>query len=572
MAMLLSSLTLVPINHGSTSSIMIGYAYKSSEDNNHNEGSNNNNNKMKNRSSVNGVHDKGIVGSDLGIDRKQIRRLLQLIQIQIVQTSGQDKATQTINLINSIINLNPNGPLAQSLLYLAKQLAIGNVNSVIEAAIQVAAHVADGGEDIEEIIKQAAAYSQEVLPSQSSPTSSSSSQIPTLQYTNQLIPRIFLVNPITIATTKQSIMAHNNIILQDSLDKLLKEANKYLSQTPSSVVDKTQLPPSGNKHDYLSLSKYWWPDPSKPNGLPYIYHDGRVNPEYYSIPDKANLEHMIDRVKILSLSYFFTGNEQYASKAAEFIRIWFLNSNTYMNPNLDFAQIRKGYSDVNPGGIIDAHNLPEVIDSIGLIQNSPLWTGQDQSGIIGWFEQYLDWLLNSDAGKDQAEHVNNHGTWYNQQIVSIALFLNKTDMARNIIQDYTQKRLEQQIAKDGSQPQEIKRTLGVSYSIFNLVGVFRLAHMAEYVGLDLWNYKTSKGVGLRNALDYLIPYLLDNKDWPYKQIRPLATDDFEDAVDLLYQAAIRYNNGSYIQSYNSIIQEKNISSSIDDNLLYGMTS
>src|ERR687886_2772369 len=105
----------------------------------------NNDNKVKNRSLINDISDQVI---DTRSNKESIQNILQLIQIQIAQTSGQDKATKTINLINSIINLNPNGPLAQSLLYLSKQQAIGNINSVIEAAIQVAAHVASGGEDI----------------------------------------------------------------------------------------------------------------------------------------------------------------------------------------------------------------------------------------------------------------------------------------------------------------------------------------------------------------------------------------------------------------------------------------
>ena len=56
-------------------------------------------------------------------------------------------------------------------------------------------------------------------------------------------------------------------------------ANVALTEGPFSVMDKKRVPPSGDKHDYLSMGPYWWPDPSKPNGLPYIRRDGEVNPE-----------------------------------------------------------------------------------------------------------------------------------------------------------------------------------------------------------------------------------------------------------------------------------------------------
>src|SRR5919206_4548705 len=129
----------------------------------------NNNKKVMNKSLINDISDQVI---NTPSNKEGIQNILQLIQIQIAQTSGQDKATKTIDLINSIINLNPNGPLSQSLLYLSKQQAIGNINSVIEAAIQVAAHVASGGGDIEEIIKKTASQTQQVLSSESSSSTS----------------------------------------------------------------------------------------------------------------------------------------------------------------------------------------------------------------------------------------------------------------------------------------------------------------------------------------------------------------------------------------------------------------
>ena len=49
-----------------------------------------------------------------------------------------------------------------------------------------------------------------------------------------------------------------------------------LSDGPWSVMDKQHVPPSGDKHDYMSLGPYWWPDPDKPDGLPYIRRDGEV--------------------------------------------------------------------------------------------------------------------------------------------------------------------------------------------------------------------------------------------------------------------------------------------------------
>ena len=54
---------------------------------------------------------------------------------------------------------------------------------------------------------------------------------------------------------------------------------------PPSVMDKGVTPPSGDKHDYMSQAPYWWPDPTKPDGSPYIRKDGERNPEIDKITD-----------------------------------------------------------------------------------------------------------------------------------------------------------------------------------------------------------------------------------------------------------------------------------------------
>ncbi len=195
-------------------------------------------------------------------------------------------------------------------------------------------------------------------------------------------------------------------------------------------------------------------------------------------------------------------------------------------------------------------NLPEVIDAIGLIQNSSAWTKQDQLGVEIWFSKYLDWLLNSDQGKEEAQKIDNHGTYYDVQASSIALFLNKTNIARSILQKNRDELISVKIQPDGRQPFELRRTNSLDYSIFNLLGLFKLASIGQHIGIDLWNYKTPQGAGLQTALDYLLPYVLKKQPWPYSQIVPV---DIKRLANLLCQAAVHYeNNESYKEAYESM--------------------
>jgi hypothetical protein len=374
-------------------------------------------------------------------------------------------------------------------------------------------------------------------------------------------PRTISLDPSLLASAKLGL--NNNPILKASLKQLVLQANSFLSKSPRSVIDKTQMPASGDKHDYLSLSAYDWPDPTKPDGLPYILHDGIVNPEANSTHfDKQNLDDLMHRVKILSLAYYFTDNTQYASKAEKLLRVWFLDNSTSMNPNLEYAGMEPGKNNGSWSGVMDANNLPDVIDAIGLIQHSPVWTKQDQHGMVIWFSKYLNWLLSSDAGKKQVQPKNNHETWYDVQISSIALFLNRTEFAKGILQNSLHKLISVQIKSDGRQPFELKRTKSWDYSLFNLQGLFKLASIGQHVGLDVWNYTNPQGAGLLTALDYLLPYL-NNHSWPYPQIGQISTKNL---VDLVCQANVHYkNNQTYLmQAYKSISSE----GSDIDNLIY----
>ena len=125
--------------------------------------------------------------------------------------------------------------------------------------------------------------------------------------------------------------------------KLMNEADKALKNKPVSVMDKTMVAGSGDKHDYVSMGPYWWPDPTKPDGLPYIRKDGVRNPNATS--DCTNIGKTINDISTLGIAYYFSGNEKYAAKAAELIRVWFLNPETRMNPNMNYAQMIPGHNE-----------------------------------------------------------------------------------------------------------------------------------------------------------------------------------------------------------------------------------
>ncbi len=292
----------------------------------------------------------------------------------------------------------------------------------------------------------------------------------------------------------------------------------------------------------MSQAPYFWPDPTKSNGLPYIRRDGERNPEINKYRNHGDMSRMVNAVDMLTLAYYFTGKEQYAAKATELLRAWFLNPETKMNPNLQYAQAIPGISKGRGIGLIETASLPKIVDAIGLMQGSPSWTEADQHGMEEWLGQFLTWMLESHNGRDESAARNNHGTMYDLQTVSLAYFLGQQDLAKSILQRVGPKRIAVQIQPDGRQPLELARTKAWGYSLSNLNGLLSLARLAENADLDLWNFETADGRSIRQAIDFLLPYAAGEKKWDYQQLGGWSGRGM---LSILQRAAIKYHDDRY---------------------------
>lgn len=330
-------------------------------------------------------------------------------------------------------------------------------------------------------------------------------------------PRVFCADPQTLVTVKASLAA-NNSPYQPALRRLLAEADRDLNTKPPSVMDKTALPPSGDKHDYLSQAPYFWKDTNSPDGA-YVRHDGRRNPEANADSDAGRLVKVCSNAHTLALAFYFTGDEKYAAKAAALIRVFFLNPATRMNPNLNFGQGIPGQVTGRPEGLISARSLVDLADGMGLLAGSKSWTSDDQQGMATWVGQYFDWLTTSKIGRGESAASNNHGTFCDVQAVALALFIGKTDAAKQIVTTAQMKRIASQVQPDGRLPRELARTLSFNYSVFDLQAFVDLASLGDKAGVDLWHFQTEDGRSLLKALEFMAPYADPAKKWPYQQIK-----------------------------------------------------
>ena len=337
----------------------------------------------------------------------------------------------------------------------------------------------------------------------------------------------------------------------DLKNRIVKQADKLLPEQPGSVMMKSIIPPSGNKHDYMSMAPYFWPDSTKPGGVPYMRKDGERNPETYLISDHKQVDKLVKAVQYCSLAYNLTGDEKYAEKAASFLQTWFIDTATKMNPNLQYAQFIKGVNNGRGAGLIDVRGFADIVNSVGLLKESKSWTNEDNDQLKTWVRTYLAWMLESKNGKAEQKAKNNHGIWYDQQIVAFQLYLNDTAAARKYM-NTTLNRIAQQIEPDGKMPAELVRTAALSYNTFCLEAWFRTASFADNAGVDIWHYTTADGRSIRKALDWLLPYAMGEKKWEYKQIHNYTKSNL---YYLLLQAASHYNNPAYSTAAQKIKME-----------------
>ncbi|WP_416479223.1 MULTISPECIES: alginate lyase family protein [Streptomyces] len=328
--------------------------------------------------------------------------------------------------------------------------------------------------------------------------------------------------------------------LRSAVRQLTLRADRWLGQGPWTVVDKPRPAPGGDVHDYLSQAPYWWPSRTptgdNPWGCPYVQRDGERNPEVDTGTDRQDLEKVFDSSYDLALAWYYTGERQYARKAADVLRTWFLSPATRMNPDLDHAQFIPCKYDGRAIGIIDfSQSYTSVLDAVALLETgAPEWTRADRKAMGEWNGDFLGWLRDSDFGQQEAAAANNHGTFYDMLVAGLAYATGDRELARRTVREAAAKRVDAQIAADGSQPLELARTRSWHYSTFDLVAYTRLAAIGENVGADLWAHRGPQGQSLFAAVRYLLPAATGRQAWPHPELefqRFAASDVVHAAAD-----------------------------------------
>ncbi|MDW7694281.1 alginate lyase family protein [Flammeovirgaceae bacterium SG7u.111] len=337
-------------------------------------------------------------------------------------------------------------------------------------------------------------------------------------------------------------------------DQLLKEAEANLSAQIITVTDSFCERSAGSPNDFYSEGDYWWPDPENPDSA-YIRRDGMTNPENFTL----HREWMVRFSKIagsLASAYVITGDEKYLNALIPHLEAWFMNPTTKMKANLMFGQAIKGRVTGRGIGIIDTIHLIEVAKAVQLLQRSELGKTTDLSGVVKWFEEYLQWMTTHEYGLAERDNGNNHSSTWALQVAAFADLTQNEELKEYTREMYKTMLLPQQMNSLGGFPLELKRTKPYNYSLFNLDALATTCFILSTPEENLFEYSTPDGRSLALGMEFMYPFIADKSGWTYEP-DVLYWDEWPVKHPSLLFAGIKLGKPSYLALFDQLTFETN---------------
>ncbi|KAJ7062111.1 chondroitin AC/alginate lyase [Mycena amicta] len=306
-------------------------------------------------------------------------------------------------------------------------------------------------------------------------------------------------------------------------DTVVAWAEEMNSHGPWSVTFKPVVAPSGDKHDYMSWAPYQWPDCSHVGNktalsaaqvrttCPYVFRDGQVNPDRTIPDDFQSFFNLSDAVLYNALAFSFQNESSsvYSQNIVKYIKTWFLDNSTFMNPRLTFGQMNLGPNGQTGEytGILDLRMFAKIASGVLILRKrgSSDWTTDIDSGFVAWCKEYIGWLQTAPIAKQAAASKNNHGTYFVNQLMSLMILVGDNAGATALGRNYFGSTYKGQIAPNGDQPMEASRSRPFHYRNFNIAGAITNARLLKYVDptSNDWN-TTSNGATIQTAVDFVM--------------------------------------------------------------------
>jgi hypothetical protein len=248
----------------------------------------------------------------------------------------------------------------------------------------------------------------------------------------------------------------------------------------------------------------------------------------------------------LTSAYLITKEKKYADVVLDHCKAWFISDSTKMNPHFLYAQAIKGRHTGRGIGIIDGIHFMEVVQSLMVLEKYGLINQNDLEAYKKWFSEFVSWLTTHQYGKDEMVHPNNHGTCWNMQVGLYAVFTKNDSVLTFCRENYKNTLLPNQMADDGSFPQETARTKPYGYSLFNLDAMVMNCLILSDDTENLWDFSTKDGKSIQSGIEFMKPYVEDKNAWPFEP-DVMYWDNWPVAHPSFLFGAIQFNRPDYFE-------------------------
>lgn len=358
-----------------------------------------------------------------------------------------------------------------------------------------------------------------------------------------------------VTSNAQNLEKYSGIdIVKIDSARIIKSANAYLKQELIPLTNYVCKRSLGTKNDFYSEGDYWWPDSTNPSG-PYVRRDGLTNPENF-VSHRIAMRNMSIQVAALTAAYKITKEKKYAEQAIKHLRTWFINPETRMNPNMNFAQAIKGICAGRGVGLIDGIHLVEPARCVTILEQTNGIDSKDAKIIKNWFTEFLSWMNTREYGIDERDRKNNHGSCWVMQAAEYAKLTDNNEMIEFAIKRFKTILLPNQLAIDGSLPLELERTKPYGYSLFNIDILATVCQILSSSEDNLWVYKLKDGQNMSTAIEFIYPYIKDKSKWPFKK-DVMYWDQWPLRQPSLLFAGIAFQKQNYLNLWSSLAPEPN---------------
>jgi hypothetical protein len=316
----------------------------------------------------------------------------------------------------------------------------------------------------------------------------------------------------------------------------------------------------GGPHDFYSEPEDYFPDPAAAGGpwlqkRPSPANPMVANPDSFTAHRDA-VYTLGKTVAALTAAFTLTRETRYAVRTAEHLRAWFVTPATRVNPSLQFGQHIPNANALRFEGVLETLPLAETARAIRFLPGTGALADEERKAILAWFAEYAQWLNDSRIGglaRDQKDH---HGSSWLFQCAAFADanvigFTSDDATLAQLRHRFRTVTLRAELNAYGFFQHDVDTQFPYRNSLLNLDLLAGVCELLSTRFDNVWEYELQDGPGMRAAIAYHFPFLLNRSAWPY----PADLSHFKDLpsrrISLLL-AGRAYNRPEYVDLWKSL--------------------